>query len=90
MRQKAGVTSPLPISSKPNYLVLINSFFGLEILRHLPPLAAFVGPILADEYPPLQERYVSFLSNYKSIIYIALSSHVIPSAKMLPRSYIEY
>jgi hypothetical protein len=90
MRQKAGVTFPLPISSKPKYLVLINTFFGLEIPRGLPPLAALVGPILADEYPPLQERYVSFLSKHKSIIYIALGSHVISSAKMLPRSYMEY
>jgi hypothetical protein len=90
MRQKAGVTYPLPIASKPNYLVLINSFLGLEIPRDLPPLAALIGPILADEYSPLQERYLSFLSKHRSIIYMLLALMSSSSAKMPPRLYMEY
>jgi hypothetical protein len=62
MRQKAGVTAPLPITSKPNYLVLINSFFGLEIPRDLPPLAALIGPILADDYLSKNVIYPSYPS----------------------------
>lgn len=95
MRQKAGVTYLLPVTLKPKYLVLINSFFGLKIPRDLPPLAALIGPILADEYPPLREHYLSFLSKHRSIIYMLLalmsfSSATMSSATMPPRSYMEY
>ncbi|KAF5859951.1 hypothetical protein ETB97_002211 [Aspergillus alliaceus] len=79
MRQAAGVTYKLPTPSKPNHLVLINSFFGLEVPKDLPPLVAAVGPILADEYPALEEPYESFLAQHSKTLYLALGTHIILS-----------
>ncbi|KMU87631.1 hypothetical protein CIHG_06024 [Coccidioides immitis H538.4] len=76
MRHRAGVKYNLPVAPKPNYLVLINSFFGLEVPKDLPPLIAPVGPILADEYSPLTEPYESFLQNHPKTLYLALGTHI--------------
>ncbi|EFW21363.1 hypothetical protein D8B26_001571 [Coccidioides posadasii str. Silveira] len=76
MRHRAGVKYNLPVAPKPNYLVLINSFFGLEVPKDLPPLIAPVGPILADEYSPLTEPYESFLQNHTKTLYLALGTHI--------------
>jgi hypothetical protein len=79
MRQAAGVNYKLPTPTKPNYLVLINSFFGLEVPKDLPPLVSAVGPILADEYPLLTEPYESFLAQHSKTLYLALGTHIILS-----------
>jgi hypothetical protein len=62
MRRNAGVNYSLPVTSKPNYLLLVSSFFGLETPKDLPPLVAAVGPILSDEYPPLNTTHLNFFS----------------------------
>lgn len=79
MRRKAGVTYPPELASKPNYLLFVNSFFGLETPKDLPPLAHAVGPILSDHYAPLDDRasYSTFLQTHKKVAYVALGSHVI-------------
>jgi UDP:flavonoid glycosyltransferase YjiC (YdhE family) len=78
LRRKAGVSYSLPpMISKPDYLVLVNSFFGLEVPRDLPPLAAAVGPILGDEYPPLSSDYESLLNNCTRTVYVGLGTRVI-------------
>ncbi|KAF4626025.1 hypothetical protein G7Y89_g12137 [Cudoniella acicularis] len=69
------------LMAKPDYLVLVNSFWGLETPKDLPPLVAAVGPILVDEYPPLDSTYNNFFATHDKVIYIALGSHII-----LPRS----
>lgn len=79
MRKDAGVNYQLPTLSKPNYLVLINSFFGLEVPKDIPPLVQAVGPVLADTYPPLTEPYGSFLEAHKKTLYLALGTHIILS-----------
>ncbi|RDW58209.1 glycosyltransferase family 1 protein [Coleophoma cylindrospora] len=76
-RRMTGVHYRLPSPKKPDYLILVNSFFGLEIPRDLPPLCAPVGPILADEYPPLDPACDAFLSMHQKVIYIALGTHII-------------
>ncbi|OKL64033.1 hypothetical protein UA08_00103 [Talaromyces atroroseus] len=81
MRKREGVNYPPHSIKKPNYLVFVNSFFGLEIPRDLPPTAAVVGPLISDTYPPLDAEYETFLSRHKSVIYIALGTHVILSNK---------
>lgn len=79
LRAREGVHYKLPSSPRPDYLVLINSFWGLEVPRDLPPLATAIGPILADEYPPLDEPCAKFLSKHEKVLYIALGTHVILS-----------
>ncbi|KAK2590999.1 hypothetical protein QQS21_011312 [Conoideocrella luteorostrata] len=79
MRQAVGVHYSIPITSKPNHLVLINSFFGLEVPKDLPPLVAAVGPILSDIYQPLREPYEAFLTAHQKTLYLALGTHIILS-----------
>ncbi|KAF4227142.1 hypothetical protein CNMCM6805_003395 [Aspergillus fumigatiaffinis] len=77
MRKRAGLNYLLPTPTKPDYLVLVNSFFGLEVPKDLPPLVAAVGPILADEYPPLDDIHQRFLDQHPKTIYVALGTHII-------------
>ncbi|RHZ52669.1 glycosyltransferase family 1 protein [Aspergillus thermomutatus] len=77
MRKRAGLDYLLPAPTKPDYLVLVNSFFGLEVPKDLPPLVAAVGPILADEYPPLDDLHQRFLDQHAKTIYVALGTHII-------------
>ncbi|KAI2631944.1 putative UDP-glucoronosyl and UDP-glucosyl transferase [Hypoxylon sp. NC1633] len=77
MRLKEGVTYPPHRIQKPDYLIFINSFFGLEIPRDLPPTCAPVGPLISDTYPPLDEECSQFLTRYKKVVYIALGTHII-------------
>lgn len=79
MRQAAGVNYKLPTPSKPDYLVLVNSFFGLEAPKDLPPLVAPVGPILSGGIPRLGEPFESFLSQHRKVVYLALGTHIILS-----------
>ncbi|CAG9939843.1 unnamed protein product [Clonostachys rosea f. rosea IK726] len=80
LRKKAGVRYPSPIqltaSSRPLCLVLVNSFFGLETPKDLPPLMAPVGPILADEFPTLDQPHGSFLDSHNRTAYVALGTHI--------------
>lgn len=76
MRRAAGVHYSLPVLNKPGYLALVNSFWGLETPKDLPPLIAAVGPILADEYPPLDGATESFLSAHQHVVYVSFGTHI--------------
>ncbi|KAH7143725.1 putative UDP-glucoronosyl and UDP-glucosyl transferase [Dactylonectria macrodidyma] len=78
LRQKNGAKYPmLPGGSRPHHLVLVNSFFGLEAPKDLPPLVAAVGPILSDEYPGLDEKHASFLEAHSRTVYVALGTNIV-------------
>ncbi|BDD60983.1 hypothetical protein MAP00_006069 [Monascus purpureus] len=77
MRRRDGVYRPPHLPKKPDYLVFVNTFFGMEIPRDVPPLCAVVGPLLGDTYPPLDADCLRFLSQHKKVIYIALGTHII-------------
>ncbi|KAG9855796.1 UDP-Glycosyltransferase/glycogen phosphorylase, partial [Aureobasidium melanogenum] len=77
MRMKAGVTHKTPSDPKPDYLVLVNSFFGLEVPKDLPPSIVPCGPILADSYMGLDENHAKFLAQHKRVLYVALGTHII-------------
>lgn len=79
MRRANNVHYPTHNIQKPDYLVLVNSFFGLEVPRDLPPTCALVGPLLSPTYPPLDDSCQAFLSKHSSVLYIALGTHVILS-----------
>lgn len=83
MRAAAGVDYAHPVLAKPDYLVFVNSFWGLEAPKDLPPLMAAVGPILSDEYPPLDEDLSAFLDTHDKTMYISLGTHVhLPAAEL--------
>jgi UDP:flavonoid glycosyltransferase YjiC (YdhE family) len=77
MRMKVGVMHKSPSDPKPEYLVLVNSFFGLEVPKELPPSIVPCGPILADSYPELDEKHGEFLDQHKRVLYVALGTHII-------------
>lgn len=79
MRRTNGVYKPQHRLEKPDYLVLVNSFFGLEIPRDLPPTCMPVGPLLSPAFTPLDEGYEAFLSGHQSVLYISLGTHIIVS-----------
>lgn len=76
MRADAGVNYLLSPATKPDYLVLVNSFFGLETPKDLPPLIVPVGPILSDSYQPLDETLLAFLDRHDRTLYASLGTHV--------------
>lgn len=76
MRRAAGVNSSLPLLKKPDYLALINSFWGLETPKDLPPLINAVGPILADEYPPLDDPMEAFFVSHQRVVYVSFGTHI--------------
>src|SRR5699024_4526745 len=79
MRRANSVHYPTHNIQKPDYLVLVNSCFGLEAPRDLPPTCALAGPLLGPTYPPLDDSCQAFLSNRRSVLYIARGTHVILS-----------
>ncbi|KAJ5006173.1 UDP-glucuronosyltransferase 1-6 [Colletotrichum sp. SAR 10_66] len=77
LRKRQGVHHALPVAAKPNHLVFINSFFGLEPPKDLPPLMVPVGPILSDEFAGLDDMYLDFLKSHDKTVYIALGTHIV-------------
>lgn len=77
MREQAGVLRPLPTLRKPDYLCFVNSMFGLEVAKDLPPNVAAVGPILADSVESLTQPYAAFLSKRRRVLYVSLGTHVL-------------
>ncbi|KAK4226203.1 hypothetical protein QBC38DRAFT_237118 [Podospora fimiseda] len=87
MRRDAGVFHDLPLLKKPNYLALVNSFWGLEVPKDLPPMITPVGPILADEYPPLEGPIKAFFSTHRRIVYVSFGTHIKLEPKHLVRFF---
>ncbi|RMZ85086.1 hypothetical protein DV738_g102, partial [Chaetothyriales sp. CBS 135597] len=85
MRKSMGVSHPLKAQHKPDYLCLVNSFFALEAAKDLPPNVAAIGPVLSDEFPRLNEPFVSFLSSRSAVLYISLGTHALLSHDILVR-----
>ncbi|KAB5584993.1 UDP-glucosyl transferase family protein [Coniochaeta sp. 2T2.1] len=82
MRAQKGL-GLLPMLSKPDHLVLVNAFVGLETPKDLPPLLHAVGPILSDTYSPLNPALSAFLLKHDKTMFIAFGTHVILSQSRL-------
>lgn len=85
MRASIGVSRQLPTLTKPDYLCLVNSFFGLEAAKDLPPNVAAIGPVLSDRIPALNEPFTTFLGSRSRVLYVALGTHVLLSHQVLFR-----
>lgn len=83
MRRASGVHTMLPRTSKPDHLVLVNSCYGVETPKDLPPLVHAIGPVLADEYLPLTEPFQNFLDDHGRVLYMALGTHVLLGGETL-------
>ncbi|KXH34702.1 hypothetical protein CNYM01_06126 [Colletotrichum nymphaeae SA-01] len=84
MRKRQGVKHSVLVAPSPNHLVFVNSFFGLEPAKDLPPFMQAVGPILGNEYPPLDESYRAFLESHDKTVYVALGTHIaLPEADLM-------
>lgn len=77
MRHRNGVFRPLHKPEKPDYLIFVNSFVGLEIPRDLPPTCSPVGPLLCPTWDRLDIECGTFMSSHNSVLYIALGTHII-------------
>ncbi|KAF5005595.1 hypothetical protein FDECE_8002 [Fusarium decemcellulare] len=78
LRRREGARYPvLPGGNRPHHLVLVNSFFGLEAPKDLPPLVVPIGPVLAEQYPPLDGRHAHFLETHRHVVYVGLGTHVV-------------
>ncbi|KAI8287921.1 udp-glucosyl transferase family protein [Colletotrichum sp. SAR11_57] len=82
MRAKKGL-GMLPMLPKPDHLVLVNSFVGLETPKETPPLLHAIGPILSDEYAPLDAELSEFYQTHDRTMFVAFGTHVILSRERL-------
>lgn len=85
MRAAEGVSRPVFMGPKPDCLYLVNSFFGLEPAKDLPPNVVAVGPILSDSVAPLSAPYTEFLSTRSRVLYVALGTHVLLSSEVMSK-----
>ncbi|KAL8717588.1 MAG: hypothetical protein Q9225_005177 [Loekoesia sp. 1 TL-2023] len=77
MRKSSGVNHMLATPRKPDHLTLVNSFFGVEVPKDLPPNVVAIGPVLADTYDPLDDEMIHFLDKRQRVLYMALGTHVL-------------
>ncbi|KAI1143698.1 UDP-glucosyl transferase family protein [Hypoxylon sp. FL0543] len=85
MRRSAGVNYSLSILNKPDYLVLVNSFWGLETPKELPPLISPIGPILSEQFDTLDGPLEAFYACHHRVIYISFGTHVLISQPNLDK-----
>ncbi|KAK4173154.1 putative glycosyltransferase [Triangularia setosa] len=86
MRREAGVNYALGgvTAGKPDYLALVNSFWGLETPKDCPPLLQAVGPILSEEYPGLEELREFYERDKKQrVVYVCFGTHIALSTEQV-------
>ena len=66
-------------------LVLVNTAFGLEYSRPLPPLVQLVGPMLPAEEEGLPAEYDAWLAQGPPVAYVNLGTLAAPSRELLHR-----
>lgn len=81
MRNANGVFRAPHKPVKPDYLVFVNSFFGLRISRDPPPTCAPVEPLLSPTYSPLDNPCKAFLDGHIIVLYIAFGTRIVLQTK---------
>ncbi|KAK3709510.1 hypothetical protein LTR37_010883 [Vermiconidia calcicola] len=86
MRKRAAVSLG-PALPKPRYLFFVNSFFGLEVPKGLPPLVRLIGPILAEGWASLSQYpdAEAFLQQHQRVLYAAFGTHIVTPGPWLRR-----
>ena len=83
LRRQTGVEWIPPRASKPSHLVLINSYFGLEAPKDLPPLMSAIGPVLSDSYTPLKAITQNFLQTRQRVVYHTMGTVLPPLVTLI-------
>ncbi|ORY01236.1 UDP-Glycosyltransferase/glycogen phosphorylase, partial [Basidiobolus meristosporus CBS 931.73] len=55
-------------------VMFVNSFFGIDKPKILPPNVHLVGPLLSSEYPALTPELQTFLDSRQKVVYIAFGT----------------
>jgi UDP:flavonoid glycosyltransferase YjiC (YdhE family) len=65
--------------------ILVNSAFGLEYPRRLPPNVHMVGPMFTESSESLPAEYAGWLSDGKPVVYVNLGTIARPWRELLQR-----
>jgi UDP:flavonoid glycosyltransferase YjiC (YdhE family) len=66
-------------------MVLVNSSFGLEYPRSLPPQVHMVGPMLPPDVSALPPHYAAWLASGRPVVYVCLGTIARPWRELLER-----
>ncbi|KAK9596534.1 hypothetical protein V6Z92_003006 [Aspergillus fumigatus] len=83
LRQANGVKTMPSLKPQPDHIHLVNSFFGLEPPKPVPPLIFPAGPIFSDSWRSLDAGLEEFLRTRASVVFVAFGTHVILSYEVV-------
>ncbi|KAI8058254.1 hypothetical protein BDF22DRAFT_664711 [Syncephalis plumigaleata] len=62
-------------------MVLVNSFFGMEPARPLPPNTHLIGPHIPHTFSPLSDDLREFMDTRKRVVYVGFGSAAVVAPK---------
>jgi UDP:flavonoid glycosyltransferase YjiC (YdhE family) len=80
IRAARGLPAADPIARAAGRRVLVNTVFGLEYERPLPPEIHLVGPMLDDDEPGLDAELCAWLSAGPPVVFVNLGTLAAPGA----------
>lgn len=83
VRAARGLSAADPITRAAGRRVLVNTAFGLEYERPLPPDIHLVGPMLDDEEPGLDAGLSAWLSAGPPVVFVNLGTLAAPGADIV-------
>ncbi|KAI0217435.1 hypothetical protein L0F63_001444, partial [Massospora cicadina] len=57
-------------------LIFVDTFFGFDAPRPIPPLVQPIGPIVSENFPPLENELADFIGFKRNLIYVAFGTIV--------------
>jgi len=83
IRAARGLPAADPIARAVGRRVLVNTVFGLEYERPLPPDIHLVGPMLDDDEPDLEAELKAWLSAGPPVVFVNLGTLAAPGAALV-------
>lgn len=77
--RKAMKVSPVygnPWQKLDESLIFVDTFFGFDSARPIPPLVQPIGPVVPDTFPSLDDKTAQFLSQRNQTCYVAFGTIV--------------